>query len=92
MRLLLYKFLTLSIILLGRLRFHIAGGRYSSWELRKDRDEQNLIPNMYFSKARGILIECCDCGLSHQFSESEKGAHCIPERPKGYDYKWRLGK
>lgn len=87
----LYKVLTLFIILLGRLRFCVAGGRYGAWELRKDRDEQNLMPQMWFSKARGILLECCDCGLSHRLFESERGAHAWPERPKGYNYKWRLG-
>ena len=90
-RLFLYKVLTLLIILLGRLRFYVSGGRYGSWELRSDRDEQNLMPQMWFSKARGILLECCDCGLSHRLFESNRGSHAWPERPKGYDYKWRLG-
>lgn len=90
-RLFLYKALTLLIIVLGRLRFH-AAGRYGKWQLRKDRDEQNLIPQMWFSKANGILLECCDCGLSHRLFESDRGSHAWPERPKGYDYKWRLGR
>ena len=92
MRLLSYKLLTLLIILLGRLRFRVAGGRYAAWELRKDRDEENLMPGMWFSKARGILLECCDCGLSHRLFESDRGSHAWPERPKDYDYKWRLGR
>ncbi len=89
MRLFIYKVLTLLIILLSRLRFHAAGSR---WELRKDRDEQNLMPQMWFSKANGILLECCDCGLSHKLFESDRGSHAWPERPIGYDYKWRLGR
>ena len=92
MRLRLYKLLTTLIIFLGRLRFRAIGGRYIDWELRKDRDEQNLMPQMWFSRANGILLECCDCGLSHRLFESERGSHAWPERPKGYDYKWRLGK
>lgn len=92
MRLFLYKVLTLLIILLGRLRFYAIGRAYAPWELRSDRDEQNLMPQMWFSKARGILLECCDCGLSHRLFESDRGSHAWPERPKGYDYKWRLGR
>jgi len=91
-RLILYKLLTLFIIFLSCLRFRVIGGRYSPWELRSDRDEQNLMPQMWFSKARGILLECCDCGLSHRLFESDRGSHAWPERPKGYDYKWRMGK
>ena len=90
-RLFLYTVLTLLIILLSRLRFYAAGGRYGKWELRSDRDEQNLMPQMWFSKTRGILLECCDCGLSHRLFESDRGSHVWPERPRGYDYKWRLG-
>ncbi len=89
MRLLMYKLITLLIILLAKLRCRVANS--VGWELRSDRDEQNLMPQMWFSKARGILLECCDCGLSHRLFESEKGSHAWPERPKGYDYKWRLG-
>lgn len=92
MRLFIYKFLTLLIIVLSRLRFYIVGGRYGAWELRSDRDEHNLIPQVWFSKANGILLECCDCGLSHRLFESDKGSHGWPERPIGYDYKWRLGR
>lgn len=44
MRIFLYKLLTLLIILTGRLRFRVVGGRYGPWEIRKDRDEQNLMP------------------------------------------------
>lgn len=84
-----YKILTLLIILISILRRRFAGRR---WELRKDRDERNLIRGYFFSKGNGILIECCDCGLSHRFFEDEKGTHCIPERPVGYDYKMRLGR
>lgn len=91
MRLFAYNALTLLIIVLSKLRLRAVGGRYGSWELRKDRDEQNLMPNMFFSKARGILLECCDCGLSHRLFESERGSHAWPERPRGYDYRWRLG-
>lgn len=89
MRLIMYKGLTLLIILLAKLRCRVA--KSIGWELRKDRDEQNLMPQMWFSKARGILLECCDCSLSHRLFESDKGSHAWPERPKGYDYKWRLG-
>lgn len=92
MRSCLYSILTAVIILLGRLRFRIAGGRYGSWELRKDRDEQNLMPQMWFSKGNGILLECCDCGLSHKLFESPRGSHAWPERPKGYGYKWRFNR
>ena len=91
MKLFMYKILTLLIILLGRLRFKAAGGRYELLELRKDRDEKNLMPQMWFSKGSGILLECCDCGLSHRLFESERGSHAWPERPRGYDYSWRLG-
>ena len=88
MRLLVYKALTLIIIILNIARKKVCF--YYPWELRKDRDGQNLIHGYWFSKGNGILIECCDCGLAHRFFEDERGAHCIPERPKGYDYKWRL--
>jgi len=91
-RLFLYKLLTLLIIVLSRLRFRAVGGTYGPWELRKYRDEQNLMPQVWFSKANGILLECCDCGLSHRLFESDRGSHAWPERPKGYDYKWRLGR
>jgi len=89
MRLLMYKLITLLIILLAKLRCRVANS--VGWELRSDRDEQNLMLQMWFSKARGILLECCDCGLSRRLFESDKGSHAWPERPKGYDYKWRLG-
>lgn len=89
MRIFIYRLLTLLIIILARARFRVVNPAH--WELRSDRDEHNLIPNMWFSKARGILLECCDCGLSHRLFESERGSHGWPERPKGYNYKWRLG-
>lgn len=89
MRIFFYKLLTLLIILLAMVRKKV--GNKITWELRKDRDEQNLMPQVWFSKARGILLECCDCGLSHRLFESERGSHAWPERPRGYDYKWRLG-
>lgn len=85
----LYKLLTALIILLARLRYRLADHR---WEFRKDRDERNLIAGYWVSKARGIIIECCDCGLSHRFFETERGTHCWPERPPGYDYKLRFGR
>ncbi len=90
MRLLAYKLLTAQIIALSRLRFRII--RPEDWEMRKDRDAQNKMRRVWFSKGRGILVECCDCGLTHRFFESEQGSHAIPERPKGYDYHWRLGR
>jgi len=92
MRVLLYTLLTTAIIALSRLRLRVVG-RYGCgrWELRKDRDEQNLMPQMWFSKGNGILLECCDCGLSHRLFEDNRGSHAIPERPKGYQYRWRLG-
>lgn len=83
-----YKLLTTLIILLAALRRRCV----RDWVLRKERDEQNLIPGYWFSKGNGILIECCDCGLSHRFYEDEKGAHCIPERPRKYVYKLRFGR
>ena len=85
-----YKFLTLAILLLAVVRRKV--GSSIGYELRSDRDEQNIMPQMWFSKARGILLKCCDCGLSHRLFESDRGSHAWPERPKGYDYKWRLGK
>ena len=88
MRISVYKILTLAILLLAAVRKKVGGS--IGWELRSDRDAQNQMLKVWFSKARGILIECCDCGLSHRFFESEKGSHAIPERPKGYDYKWRV--
>ena len=91
MKLLIYEILTFVIIVLARLRFAVIE-KYGVWELRKDRDEQNLIPNEWFSKGNGILLECCDCGLSHRLFESAEGSHGWPERPKGYDYRWRLGR
>lgn len=83
-----YKLLTLVIILLARLRHKV--GDNIGWELRKDRDEHNLMPKILFSKGYGILLGCCDCGLYHRLFESDRGSHAWPERPKGYDYKWRL--
>lgn len=91
MRLPLYKFLTSLIIILNIIRKRLCW--YSiPWELRKERDEQNLITGYWVSKGHGILLECCDCSLSHRLFEDERGTHCIPERPKGYDYKWRFGR
>ena len=88
MRITAYKLLTLAILLLAAVRKKVGGS--IGWEMRSDRDVQNQMVKVWFSVARGILIECCDCGLSHRFFESEKGSHAIPERPKGYDYKWRV--
>lgn len=90
MRTVTYKVLTTLIILLNILRKKVMP--VPKMVLRKERDEQNLIQGYWFSKHRGILLECCDCGLSHRLFESEKGAHAWPERPEGYDYKWRFGK
>ena len=92
MRLIFYKLLTLFIIFLGRLRFRVISGRSGSWEIRSGQDKQNLMPQVWFSKARGILLECCDCGLAHRLFESDLGSHAWPERPRGYDYKGRLGR
>ena len=89
MKMLIYKLLTLAIIKLGGLRERV--GNSIGWELRKDRDEHNLMPKIFFSKAYGILLGCCDCGLYHRLFESDKGSHGWPERPKGYDYKMRAG-
>ena len=83
-----YKLLTVLIILLAILRKRC--GR--DWVLRKERDDHNLISGYWISKDRGILIECCDCGLAHQFFEDKGGTHAIPERPRRYDYKLRLGR
>ena len=58
-----------------------------SWGLRKDRDKQNLISGYWVSRGNGILLECCDCGLSHRLYEDERGTHCIPERPRDYQYR-----
>lgn len=87
MKLFLYCVLTGLIMTLASLRQKIAFS--IGMELRKDRDEHNLMPQMWFSKARGILLECCDCGLSHRLYESERGSHALPLRPRGYDYRWR---
>lgn len=84
-----YKALTFLIILLGIIRVKAAKGR---WVLRKDRDEQNLIPGHSLQKGYGILLECCDCGLAHRLYEDDKGIHCIPERPSSYDYSLRIGR
>lgn len=89
-RLFLYKVLTLLIILLAKFREKV--GNSIGWELRKDRDEQNIMPQMWFSKDNGICLGCCDCGLFHRLFESDRGSHAWPERPVGYDYKWRLGR
>ena len=84
-----YQVITAAIILLSMIRRKVAG---REWELRKDRDELNLIAGYWVSKASGILIECCDCGLAHRFWEDERGTHCWPERPAGYKYTWRFGR
>lgn len=84
----MYRFLTMLIICLARLRKSCG----KNWVMRVERDDHNLIPGYSFKAgSKSFLIECCDCGLAHQFFEDEKGVHGIPERPKGYDYKWRLG-
>lgn len=85
---LLYCLLTAMIIALAKVRAKIAGA--IGMELRKDRDEINLMPKIWFSKGYGILLECCDCGLAHRLFESKRGSHAWPERPKGYKYRWRL--
>lgn len=90
MRILIYKLLTLVIIILAGFRAKIALS--VGMELRTERDEQNIMPQMWFSKGHGILLECCDCGLSHRLFESERGSHALPERPRGYDYRWRLNR
>lgn len=89
MMMLIYKLLTLAIIKIARLRYRV--GNSIGWELRKDRDEHNLMKDHWVSKGRGIILECCDCGLAHHLFEDEKGTHGLPERPKGYDYKMRAG-
>lgn len=104
MRLLAYKSLTLLIILLGRLRFHLSFplGRY----FRKDSPLESPLPFRYLS-INGIWIECCDCGLVHRFfkgtldehfqgfllepiEKDEDALRAHPLRPDGYDYSWRL--
>lgn len=90
MKLLCYNILTLVITLLAQVRGKVALS--IGVELRKDRDEQNIMPQVWFSKGYGILLGCCDCGLSHRLYESEEGSHAVPERPRGYNYKWRLAK
>ena len=87
MKLFLYRLLTVGVMVFANFRHKIALS--IGMELRKDRDEQNLMPQMWFSKGNGIMLECCDCGLSHRLFESERGSHAWPERPRGYDYRWR---
>lgn len=84
-----YKILTTLIILISKLRKRCVP--LGDMVLRKERDEHNLMAGYWISKGRGILIECCDCGLSHRFFEDSKGTHALPERPKGYNYKLRFG-
>jgi len=87
-QLFLYTVLTLLITLLAMLRHKV--GNSIGWELRIDRDERNLIPNLWFSKGNKISLFCCDCGLAHRLFESERGSHAWPQRPTGFGYKWRL--
>lgn len=88
MRIVLYTVLTLVIIVLAKCRFKLVNVLGIGYELRKDRAEQNRI---YFDMSNGFLLECCDCGLSHKLKQQEDYIDCIPERPRGYVYKWRLG-
>ncbi len=90
LKVLTYRLLTFLVIALSILRERIC--RHAPWELRKDRDERNLISGSWLSKDSGILLECCDCGLAHRLYEDKSGTHCIPQRPKEYDYKWRIGR
>lgn len=89
MRVLVYSLLTMLIIALFKLRYKVVNVRGVGWELREDRAKQNRI---YFDIKKGFLLECCDCGLSHKLKQQEGYLDCIPERPKGYAYRWRLGR
>ena len=76
MKVFIYKLLTQSIIILGRLREKL--GLQES--VLRSRTFKNP-PDMFYS------ISCCDCGLIHM-RLAENGLE-QPIRPRGYDYSWR---
>lgn len=83
-----YKVLTFLIMVLARLRRRVTGGRMGlvkNSPLIKDE-----IPFRYLDEERGILIECCDCGLEHRFFKAGLCLGVWPLRPTGYDYSWRV--
>ncbi len=76
MRLFIYKMLTQTIIILGRIREKL-GLKESILRSRTFKNPSD----MFFS------ISCCDCGLTHM-RLAKKGLE-QPIRPKEYDYSWR---
>ena len=76
----MYKFLTILIILIGKLR-----AKFDNRKVRFDRtmplpDEQSVQDILY--------MECCDCGLVHFIVYGHSGT---PIRPEKYDYGLRCG-
>lgn len=95
MRLLLYKILTQTIILLGWVRKRLIK---KSW---RERPADRIFDFYNFD-----CMECCDCGLSHEteyfgpdvkcghssaYSGLKIVGHMFPLRPKGYNYGLRWG-
>ena len=94
MRLIIYRVLTLCIIVIGRIRARIAPREV----LRFDRtlpwgDPQKgtlnvLRANIDCPERVGLYLQCCDCGLRHFMVAGHSGT---PVRPAEYDYRLRAG-
>lgn len=92
-----YKILTFLIMVLGRMRQRVAGDLMELIKKSPLIVEEIGIDEL---EDRGILVECCDCGLAHRFfrhrvlspfSERKKDIlKTWPLRAVGYDYSWRL--
>lgn len=91
-----YKILTFLITVLRRLRRRFLIGEWMGL-----KTDSLLIEGVILfddlSEKRGVLIECCDCGLEHKFFKKfDFGVggdilQIYSLRPVGYDYTWRLG-
>ena len=84
-----YKLLTFLIMILGKWRQKVARGGYMG--LRKNSPLiKDTIPFQDIAKGRGVLVECCDCGLEHRFFKDGEEFKAQPLRPIDYDYSWRI--
>jgi len=83
----LYELLTLLITALNRIR---------TWHARKHlypccRVDRDLRMETHCIDTSGLLMECCDCGLTHWLRlDGAWLLHIVPVRPKKYHYRLRL--
>ena len=85
----IYELLTLAITCLNRLRTGYAMAFLHPC-FRPDRD-LCLEIEMHCIDTGGLILECCDCGLTHLLRLTrDRCLHIIPIRPRRYRYRLRL--